>query len=92
MVNPISEVAFTAIMQPPQTSGLYVCTERTAPHLQSTNHVNAELSTLLQNVCDGDAVWSLILPLRASGGSEIESHPPYEASDHIFRSSINRLL
>lgn len=40
----------------------------------------------------GEAVWSLIWPLHASGGSAIPSQSPYKASDHIFRSSINSLL
>ena len=41
---------------------------------------------------DGGAVLSLIWPQHASGGSTMASHPPYEASDHIFGWSINWLL
>ena len=41
----------------------------------------------------GDAVQSSTWPLHASsGGSAITSHPPYEASDRIFRSCINMSL
>jgi hypothetical protein len=61
------------------------------PQLTSTNHMKAELYGALCNCYNtwevhGNAVRSSIWLLHASGSPAIESHHPYDASDHIFKS------
>jgi hypothetical protein len=63
------------------------------PHLPSTNHVNAELYVALRIVRKFER--RTAMRYRAdlgSGASAIASHHSYEASDHIFISSLNWLL